>query len=158
MHRTTWAAKRAHYKSWAFQWRLLKRRRVAITPARFDALHVLAERGRMAQGTLRRLLGVVKSTLSELLRDLELRGLVERGARTRSGRSVEISRAGKGVVDDAEAYWSQSDFEEALFERLGYSNKAQISAYLFERICRRIRLASEDVGFGRIYGWLPYYE
>jgi hypothetical protein len=71
---------------------------------------------------------------------------------------VEISRAGKGIVDDADVYWSQSEFEDALFEKLGYSNTAQISAYLFERICRRIRLASGDVGFGRIYEWLPYYE
>ena len=34
MHRTTWAAKRAHYKSWAFQRKVLKQRKVAITPAR----------------------------------------------------------------------------------------------------------------------------
>ena len=158
MHRTTWAAKRAHYKSWAFQRRVLKQKQVAITPARFDALHVLSKRGKIAQGTLRRLLCVVKSTLSELLRDLELRGLVERGPRTRSGRTVKISRAGREIARGAPAYWSRSDVSEKLFQRFGYSNAADISAYLFERICRRIRLASGDVGFGRIYDWVPYYE
>ena len=158
MHRATWAVKRAHYKSWAFERRVLKRRKVAITPARFDALHVLSERGKMAQGTLQRVLGVVRSTVSELLKDLEMRGLVQRGARTRSGRSVQISAAGKAIIGAAPAYWAQFDVGEALIEVFGCSNAGDIGIYLLERACRRVRRASGNISFERIYGWLPYHE
>ena len=155
MHRATWAVKRAHYKSWAFERKVLKKHKVAITPARFDALYVLLERGRMMQATLQRVLGVVKSTVSELLKDLEKRGLVHRGARTRSGRVVQISDAGKSTIGTANAYWAQFDIQADLIDAFQDSG---FGICVLERACRRVRKAAGHISFERIYKWVPYYE
>jgi DNA-binding MarR family transcriptional regulator len=133
---------------------MLKKARV--TPARFDALYVLFERGAMRQSTLQRALGVVRSTASELLRDLERLRLVTRGARCRTGRDVQITREGRDVVD--RAFAAQMAVDDAITHAFGrcWLRATLAKIVLLERFCRNLRRASDDVGYARVYDWLAY--
>jgi DNA-binding MarR family transcriptional regulator len=154
MHRTIWAVKRAHFKTWAWTRGVL--RKFNVTPAQFDALFVLSERGVMMQSKLQKALGVVRSTVSELLRDLERAQLVARGTRFRSGRDVKLTAAGKKVVDRAWA--SQGDVEDEVTKAFGslWSAKTFLKQVLVERFCRHLWRAAKAPGFARVYRWLPY--
>lgn len=154
MHRAIWAVKRAHWKSWAWTRKVL--RKLNVTPARFDALYAIHERGVMMQSTLQRVLGVVRSTVSELLRDLERLGLVVRGARFRNGRDVRLTEAGQELI--ATAWFTQWHVDDEIFDRFGGSERsgAYVRVLLLERFCRHLRRAAGDTGRARVYAWLPY--
>lgn len=157
MHRTIWAVKRAHFKTWAWNWRLLRTLKVKVTPAQFDALYVLAERGVMMQSKLQQALGVARSTISELLKDLARAQLVARGTRFREGRDVRLTAAGKGVVDSA---WTlQTDVEEKIIDAFGdWRARTFVKQVFVERLCRHLWRAAGVIGFGRVYRWLPYED
>jgi DNA-binding MarR family transcriptional regulator len=77
-----------------------------MTPARFDVVQLLRRRGPMLQDAVRKKLGVVKSSASELLAKLESLGFVTRSrARHRVGRLVTLTNAGVAVWDAV--YWTQ---------------------------------------------------
>lgn len=156
MHRAIWAVKRAHWKSWAWMRRVL--RKLNVTPARFDALFAIHERGVIMQSQLQRVLGVVKSTISELLRDLERVGLVVRGARFRSGRDVRLTNAAKELVECA--WLAQAKVDDAIFEVFGglESTRAHVRVLLLERFCRHVQRAAGHLGPCRVFGWVPYDE
>jgi DNA-binding MarR family transcriptional regulator len=156
MHRAIWAVKRAHWKTWAWTRRVL--RKLDVTPARFDALYAIHEHGVIMQSKLQRLLGVVRSTISELLRDLERLGLVVRGARCRSGRDVRLTEAGHDVI--ASAWLAQSDVDDEIFDVFGgpESSRSYVRLLLLERFCRHLRRAAGDMGRARVYAWLPYED
>lgn len=110
MQRTIWAVKRAHWRSWAGTLRLLRtgglfklRTTRKLTPARYDVIHLLVKRGgTMGQKAMCAALGVVKSSLSELLATMERFGLVERSRfRARAGRIVTVTDAGRDAHGDA---------------------------------------------------------
>ncbi len=83
--------------------RRLRRAKLAgLTPARFDIIQLLYRRGAMLQRTLQRMLGVVKSSASELLAKLESLGFIERSrARRHVGRRVTLTAAGRTAYNDA---------------------------------------------------------
>ena len=155
MHRTIWAVKRAHFKTWAWNWRLL--RPLKVTPAQFDALYVLAEHGVMMQSKLQYALGVARSTISELLKELARLGLVARGERFREGKDVRLTAVGRDVVDRA---WSLlTKVEERVIEAFGdWRERTFVKQLYLERLCRHLWRAAGVVGFGRVYRWLPYED
>ncbi len=108
----------------------------------------------MMQSALQALLGVVRSTVSELLRDLEKRGLVVRGPRRRDGRDVKLTPAGESVVE--RAYFTRMEIDDAITDAFGdpWSTRTYARLLVFERFCRHLRRACGDESFGRVYGWL----
>jgi hypothetical protein len=137
--------------------RLLGRRRESmLTPARFDVLFVLEERGKMMQRTLRRVLNVVGSTMSEMLGDLEARGLVERGKRSRAGRSVEVSKKGRDAI--ADSFIAYMGIDDAIGDAFGgasaWLGDSCVRLLIWERVCRRVRHACGDTQFERAFGWI----
>jgi len=95
MHRGIWAVKRAHWWSWMKAQKLLRMwGKSGLTPARFDVLFVLEERGKMMQKRLRHVLNVVGSTMSEMLGDLrkkEILPVIELDAMTRGSKAPQLS-------------------------------------------------------------------
>src|SRR6185312_17351015 len=111
MHRAIWAVKKAHWRTWAASWRML--RKSGVTPARFDVIHCLVKAGgSMRQESLRRALAVVKSTLSETLAKMEKLGFVSRSRRTRSGRVVQLTA--KGLAVPRATFGPECDVEETI--------------------------------------------
>jgi DNA-binding MarR family transcriptional regulator len=138
--------------------RLLAGDRATLTPARFDVLFVLFERGGMMQRGLRRVLNVVGSTMSEMLGDLEKRGLVKRGRRSRAGRSVELTARGQDAIDRAfHAYMSIDDVIGEAFGGAWYASSCP-RLLIWERVCRRVRHACGDTQFKRAFGWIEEYD
>jgi DNA-binding MarR family transcriptional regulator len=123
-------------------------------PARFDVLFVLEERGRMMQKSLRRVLNVVGSTMSEMLGDLEARGLVLRGRRSKAGRSVELTaRGADALADSFQAYMEVDDAIGDAFGGAWLGNSCE-RLLIWERVCRRVRHACGDTLFQRAFGWI----
>jgi hypothetical protein len=135
-------------------WRLLKRNRAPLTPARFDVLFVLEERGKMMQRSLRHVLNVVGSTMSEMLGDLEKSGLVVRGRRSRAGRSVEISKRGRDAVSHSFIAYMEVDL--AIGDAFGgaWFGGSCARLLIWERVCRRVRHVCGDTLFKRAFGWI----
>jgi len=140
MHRGIWAVKRAHWWTWMKARRLLRHREAPLTPARFDVLFILEERGKMMQRSLRRVLNVVGSTMSEMLRDLEKRELVVRGKRSRAGRSVEISKRGREAI--SKSFFAYMEVDDAIGDAFGgaWFGDSCARLVIWERVCRRVRL------------------
>ena len=132
--------------------RLLEVRKSALTPARFDVLFVLLERGRMMQKALRRVLNVVGSTMSEMLGDLEARGLVRRGPRSRAGRTVEITEQGEAAID--RSYMAYTEIDDVIGEAFGGAWYHCERLVIWERVCRRVRHACGDRLFARAFDWI----
>jgi len=155
MHRAIWAVKRAHWWTWMKARRLLRQTtKRPLTPARFDVLFVLSERGRMMQRTLRHVLGVVGSTMSEMLGDLEKSGFVARGPRSRAGRSVELTEVGDRALSNAfSAYMAIDDVIGQAFGG-AWSETSFGRLLIWERVCRRVRHACGDRQFARPFGWM----
>ena len=154
MHRTIWAVKRAHFKTWAWNWKLL--RKLKVTPAQFDALYLLSERGVMMQSKVQAALGVARSTVSELLKEMARVGLVVRGVRFREGRDVRLTEAGKKIVDDAG--WLLTEVEDSVMNAFRWSDGAMMTLVMMERWCRYLWRAAGAMGFGRVYWWMPYED
>jgi DNA-binding MarR family transcriptional regulator len=156
MHRAIWAVKRAHWWTWMKARKLLRQsaRRPTLTPARFDVLFVLSERGRMMQRSLRRVLGVMGSTMSEMLGDLEKRGFVARGKRSRAGRSVELTKAGDDALSNA--FYAYMELDDAIGSAFGgaWFGDSCARLLIWERVCRRVRHACGDTQFKRAFGWI----
>ena len=154
MHRAMWAVKRAHWWTWMKGRKLLRESRSVLTPARFDVLFVLQERGRMMQRALRRVLNVVGSTMSEMLGDLEERGFVKRGRRSRAGRSVELTEHGQKAIDAS--FMAYTSVDDAIGDAFGgaWHGDACERLVIWERVCRRVRHACGDVLFKRAFGWI----
>lgn len=74
-----------------------------LTPARFDAMHVIA--GRFlgtSQSRLRRALGIAGTTLGRMLKSLEALGLVEREVYRRGRRrNVQLTQRGRFLLRHA---------------------------------------------------------
>jgi DNA-binding MarR family transcriptional regulator len=89
--------KKTHWVAWAECNRRVRRLRIAgMTPARFDVIQLLHRNGPMLQSAIRKTLGVVKSSVSELLRELESFGFITRSrARHRVGRRVTLTEKGE---------------------------------------------------------------
>jgi len=139
MHRVTWNVKRAHYRSWAWQRRELKSKRIgAMTPARFDVIQLLYRRGALLQKTIQRALGVAKSSASELLGKLEALGFIVRKRRTlRESRIVKLTDRGRLAYSCA---WDvQMDLEVTLVHALDDDE-----CFTLERSCMNIRDALGD--------------
>ena len=155
MHRGIWAVKRAHWWTWMKARRLLrKRERAPLTPARFDVLFVLEERGKMMQRSLRRILNVVGSTMSEMLGDLENSGFVDRGPRSKAGRTVAISKKGRDAISNSfAAYMEIDDVIGDAFGGAWYGDSCT-RLLLWERVCRRVRHTCGDTLFKRAFGWI----
>ena len=96
-----WAAKRAHHAALKFCRPLLAP--YGLTPARFDLLFMLDEKGAVSQMALRSALGVARATISEMLTALESLGLVARDnfLPDRRTRSVALTTKGRELVDAA---------------------------------------------------------
>ncbi len=93
--------KRAHHATLKFARPVLAE--FGLTPARFDLLYALTERGiDNTQMALRRALGVARATISEMLSALERIGLIAR-ARDRDRRTwrVALTERGRAALDAA---------------------------------------------------------
>lgn len=155
MQRTLWAVKRAYWRSWAGSLRLLRKDPIfaahmrKVTPARYDVLHLLFRRGAMAQKALREALGVVKSTLSELLTMMERLGLVERSARRRAGRTVTLTNEGR----DAYGYAWLIELDIDACVTLAFDRSERRQLYV-EKACLVVRKAFGDLGPRLLYEFL----
>jgi len=156
MHRAIWAVKRAHWWTWKKARRLLRALgKALLTPARFDVLFALEERGgRMMQKSLRGVLNVVGSTMSEMLGDLESKGFVTRGSRSKAGRSVEISEKGRKAISTS--FMAYMEVDETIGEAFGgaWFGDSCARLLIWERVCRRVRHACGDTQFKRAFGWI----
>ena len=154
MHRAIWAVKKAHWRTWAASWRML--RKCGVTPARFDVIHCLVKAGgSMRQESLRRALAVVKSTLSETLARMEKLGFVSRSRRTRWGRVVQLTA--KGLAVPGATFGPECDVEETIAMGFGaYWNprKRTLSVLALERLCKSVRRAFGETRPPRLYDWL----
>lgn len=154
MHRAIWAVKKAHWRSWAATWRML--RKSGVTPARFDVIRCLENAGgRMAQAALRVALAVVKSTMSETLAKMEKLGFVERTARTRQGRWVALTNKGRDVSN--RTFLAECDVDDTIASGFGAFWRPQKHALwvlALERLCKSVRRAFGEVRPPRLYGWL----
>ena len=155
MHRVIWAVKRAHWRCWAASTRLL--RRTGLTPARVDLLHAIdVHGGTLAQSALQRVLGVVRSTVSEALGALERLGCVTRGRRTHQGRRVTLTDKGRRALGGG-LYTAQIAVDDGL--ELTMSSDALSWAgrvIVLERLCKRLRLAFGDASPQALWDWLDY--
>ena len=155
MHRGIWAVKRAHWWTWKKAQGLLQTLgKGVLTPARFDVLFVLEERGKMMQKSLRHVLNVVGSTMSEMLGDLESKGLVVRGPRSKAGRTVEISKKGRDAISTS--FMAYMEVDETIGEAFGgaWFNDSCGRLLIWERVCRRVRHACGDTLFAKAFGWI----
>jgi len=155
MHRGIWAVKRAHWWSWMKAQKLLRMwGKSGLTPARFDVLFVLEERGKTMQKALRHVLNVMGSTMSEMLGDLESKGLVVRGRRSKAGRSVEISEKGRKAM--TAAWMAYMEVDDSIGSAFGgaWFNASCGRLLIWERVCRRVRHACGDTLFERAFGWI----
>jgi len=158
MHRGIWAVKLAHWWTWKKAQGLLQTLgKGVLTPARFDVLFVLEERGKMMQKSLRHVLNVVGSTMSEMLGDLESTGLVVRGARSRAGRSVEISEKGRRAVTNS--FFAYMQIDDVIGDAFGgaWFGDSCTRLLIWERVCRRVRHVCGDTLFKRAFGWIQEY-
>jgi len=99
MDELLFALKRAHLASNRWGLRLLAK--FGVTPARFDLMRIVYERGSsIEQHWLRERLGVARSTLSRMLRSLERLGWVRRTRSEWDGRTrhVELTYAARSLV------------------------------------------------------------
>jgi DNA-binding MarR family transcriptional regulator len=133
---------------------LSARRESTLTPARFDVLFVLEQRGKMMQRSLRHVLNVVGSTMSEMLGDLEKRGLIARGRRSRAGRSVEISEKGRDAI--AHSFIAYMEVDDVIGDAFGgaWFDKSCGRLLIWERVCRRVRHVCGDTLFKRAFEWI----
>ena len=83
----------------------LECRDLALTPAQFAVLSVLAATPDIDQARLSRTLGFDKVTIMYILRGLAERGLVTRATAAGKGRRIALSltRAGSALLEDAQA-------------------------------------------------------
>ena len=131
-------------------------RRHEVTPARFDALHCIAKYGGVvAQGALRRLLGVVRSTVCETLKKLEELGLVRRGKRVRAGRLVTLTERARRIL--VEAWAEQVDLEVDFVIAFEDPEDRPVNQLELERLCGVARHAFDDEG-PPLYDWLEYVD
>jgi DNA-binding MarR family transcriptional regulator len=81
----------------------------ALTPARFDLMNAIATLGRARQSDLWRMLGVVRSVVSEMLGALAQLGWVKR-VRAADARTwlVMLTRSGRAVFERAYERWVAS--------------------------------------------------
>jgi len=105
MHRITFGIKRAFLTSTTFLRRSL-RRHFGLTQARFDILY-LVRKGYEDQLQVRRELGITSSTISEMLRTLELLGLVWRSPKPtdRRARVIHFTPEGRKKTDAVIEQW-----------------------------------------------------
>jgi DNA-binding MarR family transcriptional regulator len=99
------AIKQAHLAANVFSRRCLKG--FGLTPARFDLLNLLSNEcvdGDWTQSGVRRVLGVARSTLSEMLDVLEGLGWIERSVNDHDGRTWFVSLTAKGLELVMRAY------------------------------------------------------
>jgi DNA-binding MarR family transcriptional regulator len=91
MHALFFGMKRAHHATLRLSRSLL--RGSGLTPARFDMMYAIRQQPSLLQSTLRRRLGVSRTTVSRMLQALEQCGFVRR-ARAGRERLVEMTREG----------------------------------------------------------------
>jgi DNA-binding MarR family transcriptional regulator len=100
MDRVFFELKRAHIETVKFGRRVLAA--FGLTPARFDVLYAIAE-SRMTQAAVRRLLGVARATISEMLGVLEKLGFITRARAEEDRRTwvVWLTTKGRAVLERA---------------------------------------------------------
>jgi len=105
MHNIVFGIKRAFLTSTTFLRRSL-RRHFGLTQARFDILY-LVRKGYEDQPQVRRELGITSSTISEMLRTLELLGLVWRSPKPgdRRARVIHFTPEGRKRTDAVIEQW-----------------------------------------------------
>jgi DNA-binding MarR family transcriptional regulator len=125
-------------------------RRDSAHHAQHQVLSILLENGPMPQGELLEILDVRSSSLSELLRKLEDRGLILRERNERDRRSFIIS-----PTDEARALDllrnSGGDDADSLFDCLGEGEREQLRTIL-GKLVASLRLDPMSGGPGRGFG------
>jgi DNA-binding MarR family transcriptional regulator len=99
---------------------------VALTPAQFSALLMVAHNPGLAQGELAAALGIQRTNFVAFATRLQKRGLIERRRAGGDRRAYELllTDAGRTLLDRALALHAQ--FEARLAEKLGPGGKAQL--------------------------------
>lgn len=102
-------------------------REIALTPAQFGALTVLAAHPGLGQSNLARALGFDKVTVLRVLRGLEMRGLVSRVPAKHNRRNVAVTLTATGTAALQEA---QKPAEKAYKRLLAPLNQHQQEQFL----------------------------
>jgi DNA-binding MarR family transcriptional regulator len=150
MHPVIFGLKRAHQSTLRISRPVLKK--MGLTPARFDMLCALMPReGAMTQGTLQRILGVTRATVSRMLGSLEELGFVGRERHDIDGRCKVVWLTDEGRARIVMAHkelvrsgWVQLAIDSALGEWWRGPCAAAIAE--LERPLRAIRRAFYDTG------------
>jgi DNA-binding MarR family transcriptional regulator len=166
MNRSFFGLKRAYHSTLRISRRDFKE--IGNTPARMDILHALYNRGRPAmtwQSILRRIVGyTARSTISELLKELEKILWIRRKRSQRDRRQVEVELTGKGLKALRRAYdrfvpgWLAEALSWAKDRRPPDSDERQAwDRYLdkiqrLDKILLGVRFALRDTGRLR-YRW-----
>ena len=137
-------------------------RRFGLTPARFDLMNALGQKG-MKQNDLWRRLNVVRSVVSEMVQALRRLAWVKR-VRAADGRTwlVQLTQRGREVFERAYAEWVETGIvaqhmDEALVEghlEQDAEQKRLELIYPCEALQERFRVRPPFRGQD-LYGWYP---
>jgi DNA-binding MarR family transcriptional regulator len=117
-----------------------------LTPARFDLMHSLGQRG-MKQSDLWRRLEVVRSVVCEMVRALVGLGWVERSRDPRDGRTwvVRLTGRGREVFEDVYMRWVESGDATVRMDQALACGEPRIDALeertTFVEACRALMMA-----------------
>jgi DNA-binding MarR family transcriptional regulator len=151
------SVKRAHHSVLKFSRRALAG--FGITPARFDLLFAVADAGDgITQRALRMILGVARSTISEMLGALERIGLVERSecfdGRT---RAVALTKRGRALFRSVSDQLLDSGFVSVTVDGIVSGGDAAVDPYpersTVMRYCALLRSAFGDFATRELYAW-----
>lgn len=98
-------------------------------------------------------LGVVKSSLSQLLSTMERLGLVSRSPLTRAGRTVRLTSEGKDAHNDA--FMIEMEVDQCVTAAFDYSDRRQLTV---EKACHTLRKAFGDLERRLLYRFLVVDE
>jgi DNA-binding MarR family transcriptional regulator len=165
MHTVFFGLKRAHHSVLRISRDALAK--IGLTAARFDLLYAtMANGGAAPQRTLRRLLGVGRTTVSRMLASLEQLGLLKRSVDSldRRQKRVELTTEGRRLIASAHrrftrSGWAQLALDTALCGRWqsdGWCNSAECikTTALIDGLLNSIRHAFMDSAT-LCYPWSP---
>lgn len=101
-----------------------------LTPSQFRALRELIQHGAMRQSELSEHLRIAPRSTTEVLDDLEAKGLVERGRDPQDRRATLVAPTGRGIDVGAHIRAARGSEAERVFDRLSPTDRAHLARIL----------------------------